>query len=131
MKYIYTGWFIDFDKLNKALESINRTKLEKEIKNPHVTLHFRPRNAYEEFFGDKATIKIIGYGNDGINEGVNVKIESNNKTLQNEINEVEVTHITLSTSKKGKPVNTSKLDFKPLQTPIEITGIYKGFEAKY
>lgn len=120
MKIIYTGWFISPKELQKA-------SLEKIIEYPHLTLAFKPKDAFLNKFGTVATIKIIGYGNDGDNEGYLCEITPEDEFLKNQIKDIKVPHITLSVSADGKPVNTSGLDFYPIDKPFIIKGVYGAF----
>lgn len=108
---IYEGFFIWND-----LES----KLPKDIRFKHITTEFMPKVTHEHLYGQIATFKVTGYGNDGINEGYKVELIAAQTTDRDELKleelykKIEVPHITLSTSPEGKPVNTKNLKFEPL-----------------
>lgn len=117
---IYEGFFIQ-DNLESTLE--------KDIANKHITTQFRPKQTHEKLYGEKATFKVVGYGNDGVNEGFLVQLVScDDQELKQLFNEIPVPHITLSVSNIGKPVNTAKLNFKPVNGQT-ITGIFGGFNG--
>ena len=117
---IYEGFFIQ-DNLESTLE--------KEVVNKHITTQFRPKQTHEELYGKKATFNIVGYGNDGVNEGFLVQLVScNDQELKQLFDEIPVPHITLSVSNIGKPVNTAKLNFKSVNGQT-ITGIFGGFNG--
>ena len=122
---IYAGLFVDPVDLYQKQPST----LEKRIKNPHVTTAFKPGldQLHLEQIGSVARIFAIGYGNDGENEGLLVRVEADNPEIQAACDNLETPHITLSISKKGQAVNTAFLDFAPLETPFEITGRYGLF----
>jgi hypothetical protein len=110
---IYTGAFIDIATLHKTIKVGNR--LEKLIENPHVTFQFRPETAPTSLFGEKVCVKVVGYGNDGKNEGLKVEVFANNQMLSKMAKEILVPHITISVSADGKPVDTAKLTFHPIK----------------
>lgn len=124
--YKYIGLFIEFEMFNKQIADIKTNNLYKVIKNPHVTISYKPEFVEEGLFGEEVTIRIVGYGNDGINEGLKVELITDNEVIKKQIKEIKVPHITLSIAENGHAVDTYRLDFEPIE-PIEITGIYGGF----
>ena len=80
-----------------------------------------------EQLGTGARIIAEGYGNDGKNEGLLVRIEADDPVIQEACDKLKVPHITLSVSEGAKPQDTDKLDFKPLDKPFEIKGEYGLF----
>lgn len=126
MKCVYTGWFIKQEELQKALQGKNFRSLARPVEHPHVTLAFRPRNPDLSLLGSAAVIRATGYGNDGINEGLLVEVNSAEKSLAEQLKKVPVCHITLSVAEGGKPVDTAKLQFEPVE-PFEIKGIFGAF----
>ena len=112
--YIYTGAFIDAKILNGAISFLGKSRLAKLIEFPHVTFQFKPETVAESLFGEKIYIKVLGYGNDGKNEGLRVEAFATNQLLADMINEISVPHITVSVSADGKPVDTAKLSFSPI-----------------
>lgn len=122
---IYTGIFLDGDNVYKLFPP----KLFTRIGHPHVTLIYRGglESAHEEFLGEIVKVRVIGYGNDGKNEGLQVELESTNPELQKICNEVEVPHITLSISRDSKNRYTKNLAFKPVDKPVELVGRYGVF----
>lgn len=71
-------------------------------------------------------ITIIGYGNDGLNEGLKVALKADNLVIQHMIDKIEIPHITVAVSNEGKPVNTKYLRFEEIK-PIEIDSKYGGY----
>lgn len=108
--------------------------LDRDISDQHVTLSFGPSE--EELYkilqhSDKPIkLKIVGYGNDGKNEGLLVEI------LDNEIpyfNGSKNVHITLSVSEDSTPVKTGDLVFDkeiPDHIPKIIYGTIGTFTAQ-
>ena len=121
-KTLYAGVFIEADDLFSKAPAT----LEKRIKTPHVTTSFRPTSdqLHLDQLGSGARIIAIGYGNDGKNEGLLVKIEADDPEIQAACDQLDKPHITLSTSADGLAKNTVNLDFQPLEEPIELTGKY-------
>lgn len=111
---IYTGAFIDVHKLQIAVNSIGY-RLERPIANPHVTFQFRPKTVPAPLFGENVCVKVVGYGNDGKNEGVKVELCEASPMLLEMAEAIPVPHITVSVSAEGKPVDTSKLDFHSIE----------------
>lgn len=96
----YMGWFTE----NQP------GVLDKQIANQHVTAVFQPCDSVYldllQNLGQECEIGILGYGNDGKNEGLLVQLHSDLPYRG-----AEKQHITLSISKDGKAVNTAFLDF--------------------
>ena len=68
----------------------------------------------------------MGYGNNGLNEGLKVYLKADNPAIQNMIDHIEVPHITIAVSNEGRPVNTKGLVFENIN-PIEMEGEYGGY----
>lgn len=130
MSIIYNALFIDSADKDKLL-TISSQHLSKIIAEPHVTLHFRPvgANVYSNLWGSKAELTVVGYANDGKNEGVLVKIKAEDPILQSLYSSVETPHITISVSDDGKPVDTAKLDFQ-LCDPVTLHATFGAFDEK-
>jgi len=124
-KTVYAGLFLDPDDLFQKTQPT----LEKAIAHPHITTSFKPtvEQLNLDQIGSKAKIEAVGYGNDGKNEGLLVKIEADDPEVQKACDALETPHITLSLGKGGQAKNTAFLDFKPLEDPIELTGTYGLF----
>lgn len=122
---IYTGIFLDNDDIYSHFPS----KLSVQVGHPHVTLVYRGgvESAHEEFLGEMVKVRVVGYGNDGKNEGLKVELVAENPELQNLCNTVEVPHVTLSTSRDSKNRNTKHLKFESIDEPIEFVGRYGVF----
>ena len=102
--------------------------LEKGIPDQHITMAYRPDpDKFKEvlpFVGTTQHFEVIGYGNDGKNEGFLVELKSHVPYYG-----AEQQHITLSVSQDGKPVDTFKLDFNkpiPPEYCIQIGDILEG-----
>ncbi len=121
----FSGLFVDREGLYGTIEP----KLEKSIEHPHVTVNFKPEieQLHLDQLGSSVTITAIGYGNDGKNEGLLVRIESDDPVVQSACDEIEVPHITLSISRGAHAKDTANLTFAPLDTPFELTGKYGLF----
>lgn len=130
--YMYHGCFVDKhqlkDIINNSSLKLSRTALEKEIEFPHVTFKYAPKDidVATSLFGSHIKVVAVGYGNNGENEGLLVKVFSDIPWLQEKIDKIPVPHITLSTSATGEAKNTSNLDFREIE-PIEMTCIYGAY----
>lgn len=129
-KVIYTGVFINAKELERQLEEhgVERQKLWRDIHDTHVTFQFRPTDVDESLFGRPVDIRVVGYGVNPQNEGLLVEICCADKKVQRLCEQVEVPHITLSVSEKGKPVNTRYVDFAPIENPFTVQGVYDAFQ---
>lgn len=122
---LYEGLFVDKEELHQKIQP----QLERPIEKPHVTTFFRPKEARQlnlDSLGSGARIMAVGYGNDGKNEGLLVRVEADDPAIQKACDALKTPHITLSVSRDGRPVNTAFLEFTPLEEPFEINGNY-GF----
>lgn len=133
---IYAGLFIDPDSLYDKFPP----NLSHRIRDPHVTTAYRPSadKVFLNSLGSSAKIRAIAYGNNGENEGLLVEVSASDPTIQKTLvervapdrtGEVKTVpmHITLSIAEGAEAVNTKYLDYKPLETPLELTGNYKLF----
>lgn len=124
--FIYVGCFVDFSKYTEAISGIRTNALKNNIREPHITFEYKPKNVDQSLFGKEISIRIIGYGNDGKNEGLRVQLYSFEPRIQAMIERIETPHITIAVSEDGKPVNTKLLHFDDIM-PIEIIGRYGGY----
>ncbi len=125
--YTYIGCFFDPDMLAEKIKHLPRKPLYRTIPTPHATFIYRPSEFYEELFGQEIKAVITGYGQNGENEGLSIRLYSENETLKKLIDAIKVPHITLSVSKDGESVNTKFLEFKPIEE-IEIVGVFGGYK---
>lgn len=126
LKFYYIGLFFDFDVFRSAVASLRRNPLSSDIKYPHVTFEYKPEEVDTSLFGNVLKIKIVGYGNDGKNEGVKVELSSDEPALQTLIEKISVPHITIALSDGAQAVNTKYIEFEPVEA-IELYGTYGGF----
>lgn len=124
--FTYVGCFLEFEEFQSAIKCIRKNPLENNIEEPHVTFSYRPKEVIQSLFGERIHITMVGYGNDGQNEGIRVRLEADNPVIHDMINQIEVPHITIAVSGDGKPVNTKNLDFEDID-PIKMKGKYGGY----
>ncbi len=120
---IYLGIFFPNEE-----KLITGKELEKVIPNKHITLAFRPKEIPEGIIGKPVKVKVVGYACDGNNEGFQSEVVTEDKDILNLLKEVRVPHITTSVSNSGKPVDTWKLNFQPIE-PFCIDGIVGYFDG--
>lgn len=125
-QFHYVGLFFKFHSFQSLIAGIRRDPLENDILYPHITFEYMPQEVDRSLFGKPVQVKIVGYGNDGENEGVKVELSSEDPVLQSMIEKIEVPHVTIAVSDAGEPVNTRRLEFHEIE-PIELTGIYGGY----
>lgn len=121
----YVGCFFNYNELFTKVEKIRKNPLKNTKTKPHITFKYSPIDVFPELFGEKIEVQIIGYGNDGNNEGLKVIATSKNTILTQMINNIDVPHITLAVSDSGLAVNTKNLNFESIE-PIKIMGEYNG-----
>lgn len=131
MKYIYTGVFFDSAELVSKFACfasfIEEETLSNVIENPHVTFTYKPKDVRKDLLGKPVRFRVIGYACDGKNQGLQVEVLSIHSSLLSEYGTIKVPHITISVSEDGRPVDTGKLDFKPISVPFEVVGTYGVF----
>ena len=122
---LYAGLFISPDELYSQAPAT----LARRIEHPHVTTSFRPspEQLNIDQLGSSARIIATGYGNDGKNEGLLVRIEADDPAIQQACDAIPVPHITLSIAEGAQAKDTASLDFHPLDEPIELNGNYGLF----
>lgn len=126
-KYRYIGFFVSQQEVLRCALLINGEKrLSRVIEHPHITLAYMPVDANESLFGQIAEITLVGYANDGMNEGFLVEVSSACSELDSMLKAVSVPHITVSVSEDSKAVETADLNFEPIK-PIKINGVFGGF----
>lgn len=127
--YTYLGCFLEYCDFQEAVRSLRDNPLERNIPAPHVTFAYKPQEADESLFGKIVRITVVGYGNNGENEGVKVELSASDPVLQGMIEKLEVPHITIAVSAEGEPVNTRYLEFRAIE-PFELLGRYGGYTKK-
>jgi len=107
--------------------------LDRDIVEKHITTEYKPAVAHDYLYGITAMFEVVGYGNDGQNEGYKVALrkifadETQEAELREIFDKIPVPHITLSVANGAKPVNTRYLEFSPVE-PKTIIGIFTGFQ---
>ena len=119
----FQGLFLE-KEIEQQLIALQKKGLENNVENMHITFKLGDIEKYpEELIGKEFKIKITGYGSDGKNSGFSVELP---KELRKYYKSSSIPHITVSIGEvdgvKGKPVDTARLDFKPLKEPVEIQG---------
>ena len=123
----YTGVFFEKGPFSSLVsKNIEEKRLHRVVLHPHVTFQYMPQTIREELFGELVKFRVVGYGNDGLNEGLLVEWLSGSTLVKKLFYEVPIPHITISYAEHGNAVNTRYLDFKPI-TPFVISGIFGGF----
>ena len=122
----YIGCFFSPKYFHERIKGIRADALENDIKAPHITFKYQPEEVNKSLFGRLLHVTIVGYGNNGVNEGLKVTVSSQDPELQAMIDQIEVPHITIAISDNGKPVNTRYLVFHEIE-PISIIGRFGGY----
>ena len=103
MDVIYYGLFIESGDIKPGT-------LECPISHPHITFEFKPKEWPTHLIGKTFDIQIVSEGNDGVNEGLGVKLP---EELLPYYKGAKIPHITLSVAKGGIPVSTAFIDYAP------------------
>ncbi|MNK38824.1 hypothetical protein D3C87_574200 [compost metagenome] len=115
---LYAGIFFDTKSFN-ILKSKAPT-LDRIIECPHLTLEFKPETLiHENFIGRRVEVLVTGHANNNKNQGFSAILYSRLQSLYKNTNPP---HITVSLDPlSGKPVDTGKLQFKPIE-PFSVFG---------
>ncbi len=127
--YRYIGCFVPAEQLFEQVQKLGKKRLGKIISTPHVTFAYRPESVDESLFGERILVRAVGYGSDGVNEGLLVELHTDNERLAGMAARLPVPHITLSLGPDGKAVNTRFLDFAPI-SPFELEGVFGGYDMR-
>ena len=125
-KYQYIGCFLSQKEVLSYADGVSTGHLFRIITIPHVTFVFEPDDVDESLFGEKIRVEATGYGNNGRNEGLSVKLYSENRVLADMIERIEIPHITISVGEGGRPYDTKFLKFRPIE-PFELEGVFGGY----
>ena len=120
----YQGIFFD-EATAKTLQKLQKNPLTDTVRDMHVTFKFGDIEMYpEEMMGKEVELQLVGYASDGKNSGFEVSLP--NDIERNFYKGNRPIHVTVSigelNGERGKPVDTAKLDFKPLENPVTVTG---------
>ena len=122
-RILYTAFFLDFNDMWDKIGHITKGRYERVIKKPHITILYKPKKIDYSLIGERVRVLVTGYGYSDENEGLFVKVITDNDRLDSLYKSVEVPHITLSVKKCGQAVNTRYVKFKDIK-PIELTAVY-------
>ena len=123
--YLYVAFFVDPEELYGKTRSLRKDPLPCAPSFPHVTVAYKPETVDRSLFGKKAEITITGYGNNGKNEGVSVRLQIKDEQLAGLASAIAVPHITLSTAPDAKASETARLAFRKTE-PIVLKGVFGG-----
>jgi len=121
--YLYIGCRASSDEASRIWDEVGGARLAHVVPEPHVTLDFLPRVAYEESFGSAVVWDAVGYANDGRNEGLLVEPAWAESRLWPALRLRARHHMTLSLAEGAAAKDTAKLSFAPLE-PFRITSTY-------
>ncbi len=123
---LFTGVFFDKDVFYKELSGrIGGVRLTQTIRYPHVTFCYGKQQICSELFGKEVSFIVTGYGNDGLNEGLLVRLSCDDPLIRECFDKIETPHITISIGAYGRAVNTKYLDYEHVD-PFLLTGTYGG-----
>lgn len=118
---IYTGFFI---------KGTIPALLPNPIHDLHITHIFHPNPIPHGLLGEEITVRLVGYANDGKNEGYKVEFVSGSDAAAEAFSEIKNPHVTVSLGKGGIAKTTGDMSFAPLCAPDdsvwEFTAVY-GF----
>lgn len=121
----YDAYFITREEIEMVRKQIGAEakELDRAPDTYHVTLQFygksepsaEEKEEQKRLRGSVKEFVVIGYGNDGKNEGLLCEGTQENGTPY---------HVTLSFSSDSKPVNTGRMKFERLDKPIRVNGVF-------
>ena len=120
----YQGVFFD-EATAKLLEKVQRTPLADTVRDMHVTFKFGDLEKFpSEFINWDVEIRLVGYACDGKNSGFAVELPQEIEKKLYKCNRPIHVIVSLGTQngEKAKAIDTAKLNFKPLEKPVTITG---------
>ena len=120
---VYWGVFFDHDDLPEG-------ELDIDIDNKHVTMGYR-QPCPEDIVGCEVAVTVVGYGNDGANEGYEIELPYFMHEYWN--NGEAIPHITLSKAYGASAKDTGYIDFIPMpDDEFEVIGYvgYFGFDEQ-
>ena len=120
----YQGIFFD-EETSKFLENLQSYPLQDTVRDMHVTFKFGDTEMYlDEVMGKEIEVQLVGYASDGKNSGFEVALPKDIE--KNFYKGNRPIHVTVSigevNGEKGKPVDTAKLAFQPLENPVTVKG---------
>lgn len=121
----YIGCFFT-GEAEAALRACSTDPLAYPIRDLHVTFVFQPKTVDPALIGLPLTVRVVGYGNDGRNEGVRVELSAKDKRLRELIRAIPLPHVTLSIAGDAKAVDTRYLNFAPLEG-CTVRGTFGAF----
>ena len=117
---IFWGLFFDEET------GLPKGMLEKKVEHKHVTFGYgKPMPMH--LLGQKSTVIVDGYGNDGVNEALLVELDPDIQDYHDGGRADSPYHITLSTTEDGKPVDSAKLGYWGVDTPYVLEGTFGYF----
>lgn len=116
---IYWGIFFEDE------ENMPMGTLERKIVHKHVTFGFRTPMPVE-LLGRETSVIVDGYGNDGKNEALFVELDPDIQDYHEGDDDARY-HITLSVAEDGRPVDSGKLAFEPMEHPYVLKGRFGYF----
>lgn len=114
---VYEGFF--FKNLGGMLKSV--------VEHQHMTTQFMPTFYHTIMYGKKAKFKVVGYANDGKNEGLKIVMIEGDEKMRALYGLAPNPHITLSVSEEGKPIDTGDLNFYEIENGPVLEGVFGGF----
>lgn len=126
MDITYTGCFFDHDMASVLRRHRQGEELSKSIRALHMTIFYEPEEVDITLLGEEIRVHVVGYSNDGSNEGYLVEADSDNEKIKELLEQIEVQHITLSRAEEARSVDTKDLDFQPIE-PFCVKGHFGIF----
>lgn len=122
---VYYGIFFRYEDVQElAGRLFPGQRLAVDITAPHVTFAFRQAmsEAFTRRLGEACQVCVVGYANDGRNEGFQVVLSD---ALLSMCHGAATPHITISVAEDGKPIDTGALRFRPIEgagDPVMLQG---------
>jgi len=138
MEILYLGLFVEKEDLLKKLKEEGNPewkRLSKTIEEPHVTIYYKPADDISfSLFGKEVEVEVYGYGNNGKNEGLFVRMPEEDgawaKIKQYVDRDDRKFHITVSHSEESTPKETENIEFEEISKPFRIRMKFGGMDRK-
>lgn len=131
----YGGHFMSTDILYEGFfispENQLPGTLEHVMKYQHITTSFNPKYIHEALWGKKAKISFVGYRNDGIEEGYQVFIHTDDADLQEQLQKLIVPYIVVSVSKESSYLPEKTWDMEHIEIEAINPELMPGIEVTF
>lgn len=134
---IYHGIFIERDDIDDIRDSLipngyDHGELDRVVMLTHVTFGYKTTPADGFPYGEETEVGIVGYGNDGLSEGLEVMLPVGAKRFYKG---AAMPHVTLSHAPNVPAARTAELEFTPIcdtnDDAVMLRGRFGWFDGRH